>query len=306
MKSPRDIRQSIEYAAVRGALAMAGALPLPFARAIGAGVGRLAFALRIRRDVSVGNIMSALGVSSREAARIGRRSYQNLGRCMMEFAAFRRMSPDEVKDLVILEGREHLEAALAAGRGGMCVGGHFGNWELAGAVVTAHGLPMNFLVGEQTNGRVDDVMNDLRRAQKIGIITRTSALKKVLVTLRNNELVALLADQDARKGGILVDFLGKPASTVRGPAMFAIRANCPIIPLSIHREGNRHRAVYGPLIWPDAGMDEEAAVLHLTRAFTDALSRGIREHPEEYFWPHRRWKSAARQLAQAQSVKAES
>jgi KDO2-lipid IV(A) lauroyltransferase len=289
---------------VRGALALAGALPLGVARAFGAAVGSLAFALRIRRDVSVGNITAALGVTPREAARIARHSYQNLGRCFMEFAAFRRLTADDVKRLVILDGKENLEAARAAGRGAMCVGGHFGNWELAGAIVTAYGLPMNFLVGEQTNHRVDDVINDLRRAQRIGIITRTSALKKVLTTLRNNELVALLADQDARKGGVIVDFLGRPASTVRGPALFAIRAKCPIITLFVHREGNGHRAIYGPPIWPDPNMDEEAAVRQLTQAYTDALARGIRERPEEYFWPHRRWKSAAKQLAQSQAVEA--
>ena len=304
MKTVRQVRQSIEYAAVRGALALAGSLPIGMARAIGASVGGLAFALGIRRDVTVDNITRALGVTRADARRIGRRSYQNLGRCMMEFAAFRRWSPADIRDLVIFDGRENVEAALAAGRGGMCVGGHFGNWELGGAIVGASNLPMNFLVGEQTNARVDEVMNNLRRAQKIGIITRTSALKKVLTTLRKNEIVALLGDQDARKGGIFVDFLGRPASTVRGPALFAIRAGCPIIPFSIHREGNRHRATFGAPLWPDPSHDEETAVRELTTYFTDEIARRVREYPEEYFWPHRRWKTPPPQPGETQGVEA--
>ncbi|HEX6790100.1 MAG TPA: lysophospholipid acyltransferase family protein [Candidatus Krumholzibacteria bacterium] len=304
MKSPREIRHYLEYAAVRGMLALAGSLPRSAGSAIGASLGSLAFTLGVRREVSIGNIVAALGVSRAEASRIARRSYQNLGRGMMEFAGFRRLSAERVRAMARVEGFEHLEAARRAGRGGIVVTGHFGCWELGGAIVPAKGLPMNYVVGEQTNHRVDDVINDLRRTRGVGIIPRAVALKKVLQLLRANEFVALLADQDARKGGIIVDFLGRPASTVRGPALFAIRAPSPIVPLIVLREGRGYRIIFEAPIWPDPAMDEEAQVLDLTRRYTDFLSRWIRERPEEYFWPHRRWKSAAAQLAKTQAVEA--
>lgn len=300
MKTARQIRHAVEYGAVRLTLGMAGTLPIGVARAIGASLGTLAFALRIRREVSVENIVRALGVSPREATRIARRSYENLGRGFMDFAAFKRWSRDEFLSQVTIEGAEFLSAARKAGHGAVIVASHFGSWEMGGAAMPALGFPTSFVVGEQSNARVDEVTNDLRRAQGSGIITRASALKKVLTALRRNELVGLLADQDARKGGIVVDFLGRPASTVRGPALFAIRARCPIIPLTVHREGKRHRVVFDAPLWPDPAQDEEASVLQLTRGYSDVLSRRIREHPDEYFWPHRRWKSATAQLAKAQ------
>lgn len=304
MKSAREIRHGIEYAAVRAALFLAGSLPLGVARAFGASVGTLAFALRIRRDVSVDNIVRGLNVTPRAAARIARRSYQNLGRCFMEFAAQRRWTSGDVMNLIAMDGLEHFRAAADQGRGAVMVSGHFGNWEGAGAALKAYGVPISFLVGEQTNARVDDVINELRRAQHIGIITRTSALKKVLTALRNNEVVCLLADQDARKGGVVVSFLGRPASTVRGPAMFAIRANCPIIPFAIHRQGKCFRAVIEPPIWRDPSLDEEAAVVAMTQAYTSALERVVRAHPEEYFWPHKRWKSTSSQATHSQGTTA--
>lgn len=296
MKNGRELRQNVEYAAVRGALFLAGSLPLGVARTFGASIGSLAYTLGIRRAVSVDNIVRALQVTPGEASRIARRSYQNLGRSMMEFAAQGRWPKDDVLSRIPIEGLEHVRAALDAGRGAIMVSGHFGNWEAAGASLKANGLPLSFLVGEQTNGRVDDVINNLRRAQHIGIITRASALKKVLTALRNNEVVALLADQDARKGGVVVDFMGRPASTVRGPAMFAIRARCPIVPFSVHRVGRRFQARVEPALWPDPALDEEASVRALTQAYASALERVVRDHPEEYFWPHRRWKSTTSQV----------
>jgi len=305
VKGAREFRQQVEYAAVRGALFLAGSLPAGAGRAFGAAVGRLAFALRIRRDVSVDNIVRALGVTPGEASAIARRSYQNLGRSLMEFASMRRWSRQRVLSVVEVSGLEHARTALAAGRGLVMLSGHIGNWELAGAALAASGLPINFLVGEQTNARVDDVINDLRRTQKIGIITRASALKKVLVTLRRNEVIALLADQDARKGGIVVDFLGRPASTVRGPAMFAIRARCPVVVFAVHREGTRQYAVLEPPLWPDPALDEEEAVRALTQNYTDCIARHVRAHPDEYFWPHRRWKSTSPQTTKSQATSAE-
>src|SRR5262245_61947761 len=112
-KSGREIRQSLEYAAVRGALALAARLPIATGQRIGALVGWLAFeVVRPRRSVSIDNIMKALGVSEREATRIARASYMNSGRCLLEFSAFARLSQAEVLNLVALEGRENLERVL--------------------------------------------------------------------------------------------------------------------------------------------------------------------------------------------------
>jgi len=287
----RPIRLHVEYAAVRAVLVLAGALPIGPARAIGASLGTVAWAAGVRRRVCIENITASLGVSPAEAARIARRSYQNLGRSLMEFAAFRRWSGEDLMRQIDFDGVENFQKAQDAGKGAVCVAGHFGNWEMLGAAVGRLGYPTNFLVGQQTNSRVDDVINDLRRTQGVGIITRASALRKVLQALRANQFLALLADQDARKGGVIVEFLGRPASTVRGPALFAVRSGCPIIPMFIHRENGRHRAIAEPPIWADPSLDEETAVLELTRRHAEALARQIRAHPDEYFWPHRRWKT---------------
>jgi Kdo2-lipid IVA lauroyltransferase/acyltransferase len=288
----RDIRQSIEYAAVRGALSLSARAPLAAGRRVGAVFGWAAFDLaRLRRDTSIANVAASLGISSRQATTIARASYQNLGRCLLEYAAFARLTRAEVVQLTEFEGLEHLEAAVARGQGGILVAAHLGNWELMGAGIAARGFPIHFLVGEQTNGRVDDVMNDLRRRQGIGIISRSVALRKVMQALADNQLVAILTDQDARKGGVVVDFLGRPAATVRGPAVFVIRRGSPIVPCFIWREGSRHRAVVEPPMYPLPIDDEDEAIRELTQRYTDRITARVREHPDEYFWPHRRWKT---------------
>ena len=97
----------------------------------------------------------------------------------MEFAAFRHLDRRKLLASVDFEGLEHLEGVRAAGTGAILASGHFGHWELWPAGLVALGFPVDFLVGQQTNERIDDVMNDLRRRQSAEIITRTAALRKV-------------------------------------------------------------------------------------------------------------------------------
>ena len=291
-KSWREIRQSLEYAAVCGALALAARLPIDAGQRVGAAVGRFAFdVVRMRRAVSIDNIVKSLGVSEKEATRIARASYMNSGRCLLEFSAFARLSPAEILDLVAIEGRENLQRVLAEGKGGIIAAAHLGNWELCGAALTAIGTPLSFLVGQQTNSRVDDVMNDLRRKQNIGIIKRNVALRGVMQALAANQIVAILPDQDARKNGIMIEFLGRPASTVKGPAIFAIRRKCAVLPVFIARQGTRHLMTIEPPLYAIEGADEDARVRDLTQRYTDRFSARVRQHPTEYFWGHRRWKT---------------
>jgi KDO2-lipid IV(A) lauroyltransferase len=299
----RSIRQAVEYRGVRTALWLAGRLPIEAGQRIGAVLGRIGFdVVRARRSTSIANVEASLGVSTREATRIARAAYANWGRCMLEYAAFARLTPAEVLDLTEVEGVENLDRTRAEGKGCIMVAAHLGNWELIGAGLVARGYPIHFLVGEQTNARVDGVMNELRRRQGIGIITRSVALRKVLQALSEQQFIAMLPDQDARKGGIIVDFLGRPASTVRGPAMFAIRRGCAILPTFITRQGRRHLMSIEAPLHPLPLANEDDVVRDLTQRYTDRIAARIRMHPDEYFWPHRRWKTGLKQAASQQSL----
>lgn len=299
----KQFRHRLEYAGVRLAFALVRLLPLRTATAIGAGIGWFAYVvIGVRRRVCIDNITAALGVSHAEANAIARRSYMNLGRSLMEYASFERLKPETIREIVRFENVEAFDRARDFGKGAVVYTGHFGNWELMGAAIVNLGYPIDFLVGEQTNHRVDEKMNELRSRQGIGIISRDMALKKVLRALKDNRFVAMLADQDARNGGVFVDFLGRPASTVRGPAMFAIRQGCPVVSGFAHREGGIHVCqMYDPL-WPREDLKGDDAVIDLTQRFTDLLTEQVRRYPDEYFWAHKRWKTKPPQEAISQEI----
>ena len=276
-------------------IALPAIFPFSFSVKLGGLLGVVAFDLvRIRRDVTLENLAHALGhrIDARERVRIGRRSYVNFAKSMVEFASLGRLRPEVLRRLVTVHGGEYLEEVLSRGRGAVIVTGHFGSWELLGAAAVAHGFPADFLVGEQSNRLVDDLMNRLRTSAGIGIIARGIAARGVFSSLKKNRIVALLSDQDARRAGIFVDFFHAAASTYPGAAQFAYRAGCPIIFCYIIRCADEtHEVFFEPPIEVRADAEREAEVARLTAVHTEALERCATRYPDHYFWAHRRWKT---------------
>lgn len=292
----KRLRHRLELFGVRLLLWLPALLPLRWSVRAGGGLlGRIAFdVVRIRRRVTLENLERAFGgsLTPSERVRVGRRSYVNFAKSMIEFASIGRLGEERLRALVSVRGRGHIDEALSRGRGAVVVTGHFGSWELLGAAAVAHGMPADFLVGEQSNRSIDDLMNGLRRAAGIGIIARGIAARGVFDSLRAGRMVALLSDQDARRAGIFVDFFGIPSSTYPGAAQFAQRTGAPVVFCYIVRNRDEtHEAVFLPPLEPDRTAPRGEEALRLTQAYTSALEEAVRNHPDHYFWAHRRWKT---------------
>src|SRR5438034_11729593 len=90
---------------------------------------------RGQRSAALDNYSAALGRDrdDPEVARVARRAFQNYGRMLMDFVLMGSLSPAELIARVSLEGREHLDAAIAHGRGVIMAVPHMGSWDMAGS-----------------------------------------------------------------------------------------------------------------------------------------------------------------------------
>jgi len=294
--SLRKTKHRFEYRITLLLGAMIRAIPYGLALAVGSFLGWLAFdILRIRRRVTMINLRNCLGGEPGQLRRIGREAYKNFAKSMVEYSLFPSLSKTKILSMVKLQGAENFDEVLAAGRGAIVVAGHFGSWELMGAAVSQMGYPVDFLVGEQHNLLVDEMMNEHRRCMGIGIIKMGAAAKGIMRALNNNRLVAMLSDQDAGSDGTVVQFFNRPASTPKGPAAFALKMNCPIIVSFIIRENRgKQKIIIEKPIFGTKTSDKEENIRSLTQAYTGLLEDYIRRYPDHWFWPHRRWKSTTK------------
>ncbi len=224
--------------------------------------------------------------------RVARASYVHLAREWMATFRIGRLGRDDILARTRMVGFDAFRAAVEEGKGVVLMTGHLGNWELCAAGFTARGIALDAVAKSMANSRFGAALIEARERTGMGVIDVDDAPRGVLRSLRAGRVVAMLADQNAHRGGVFVPFFGKLASTARGPAVFALRTGAPMflgIPL---RNGGWKQEYTVELrrieFQPSGQLD--ADVLALTAAHTEALEQAIEEAPEQYFWQHKRWK----------------
>lgn len=288
------IRHLVEYWLMAVMAIFVRLMPWATSLRIGDWVGTLTFrVLKVRRRVTMDNLRHAFPEKDpTELEQIAHRAYQNFVKMTIEYIRFPDLTPQKVLELVHFPDPSLLEWARSNGKGVVLVGGHFGNWEIMGAAIRALGYPEAFLVGEQHNKRVDDLMNRYRQRMGVEIIHMGAAVRGVIKALREAKFVALLSDQDAGKNGVFVTFFGRPASTPKGPAVFSLKTGAPILFGSAVRWRNTHHRVYLDLATPGGEAElSEDNIQRATQAYTSLLEKYVREYPDHWFWMHRRWKT---------------
>lgn len=225
--------------------------------------------------------------------RMARGSYIHLAREAAMTLRLSRMAPEEIVRRTKVEGFEALRDAAAGGRGAVVISGHLGNWEVAAAAVAARGVPMDVAAHLQKNPFFYRHMVERQDRLGLTVIGKNEAFRLVPKALAAGRVVALIADQNIRRRGVFVDFFGRTAATVKGPALFALRTGAPVFfGVAVRERGypSRYRVIIEAVPFRE-GAHGADAIRDLTQRHVARLEARIREAPSQYFWQHRRWKT---------------
>lgn len=296
MKKVRHtFRKELLYYAAVGLLAIARVVPARALYTLFAGAGWCAYyLLRRERCKTLDNLARAYGAerTAAERARIARSVFVNQGRTMAELALSPRLNDAGLHALVSMEGREIIDREKRRGKGIIIITGHLGNWELIPAYFVSVGLHGGVVARRVYYEKYERLLSRLRLSKGFRVFYRDESPREILKTLRRNEVVGILADQDVRKlDGVFVEFFGRPAYTPTAPVLIAMKTGAPLIPARIVREGRKHRIIVDePIVLRLTG-DREADLIHNTQAWSHVIERYIREHPDQWVWMHRRWRT---------------
>ena len=284
----------VEYALARSLERAVSTLPEHASDVLGRSIGNLIHGLHLRSEVVRENLRLAFPDAD-EAwyAQTTAATYQHLGREAIAMLRLSKLDEAAVIERTVTNGWEEMEELRSLGRGVLLVTGHYGNWEIAAAAVAARGVPIAAIVRRQGNRLVDERLQELRRKLGVETIYQGEAPSRVPRILRVNGVVGIVGDQDARRSGIFVPFFGRPASTHRGPALFAMRLGAPVLSCIARRlPGDDVRyEVCGEKVDVVRTDDLDHDVRTLTAELAARLERQVRVKPEQYFWFHRRWKT---------------
>jgi len=237
--------------------------------------------------------MAYPGKSADELGRILNGVFEHSAMMLVEVLSFpRKIRQYNYTKYVDVRGLELIDEALKGGKGVMFISAHFGNWELIGYTVSMLGHQINTVVRFMPNPAADALLNYSRRFQGQKIIYNDNAVRDMMRVLKNNRILALVCDQDARANGVFVDFMGLPSSTVRAPALLHLKLGTPLLMLYCYR--TKPNKFYYTFSFERCGLPElnpATAEEQITQAFTADIERMIRKYPEQWMWIHRRWKT---------------
>ncbi|RRN59008.1 LpxL/LpxP family Kdo(2)-lipid IV(A) lauroyl/palmitoleoyl acyltransferase [Pseudoxanthomonas sp. SGNA-20] len=270
-----------------GIMVAAARLPWLWQRAIGRGVGWLAWHLaRERRRAAEVNLALCFPQQTPQwRARLARDSFDALGVGLFEFARAWWGSLAPIERDVRIEGLEHLRELQAQGRGVLLVSGHFMTLEMCGRLLCGQ-VPLAGMYRRHRNPVMEWAVKRGRLRYAVAMFAN-SDLRGAVRHLKRGGMLWYAPDQDMRgKDSVFAPFFGMPASTITATHQLARVTGCAVAPFFHRREGGRYILRVAP---PLADFPSEDAVADTARV-NAAIEAMVREAPAQYLWIHRRFK----------------
>ncbi len=290
----KKIKYIIEFIAVMAILPVLSLIPFKLRVKTGGYLGlAVYFFYKRRRNIAYDNISKSFqNMTWIQYRRICKESFRHFGMSLMEFIQLKRFNNAFIDKYISIEGEKYIKEALDMGKGLIGICPHLGNWEYVAALIAGRGYPVSVIMKKQSNRYVNNLIEKFRVSFGMELIYKNKAGFPVLKALKKNRIVAFVADQDAGKNGIFVEFLGRKASTAQGPARFALSYNSPaIIFAGVREKSGKVKIIISPPLKFDYNRKNKNVIYENTEKWTNAIEEFIKKYPEQYFWMHRRWKT---------------
>jgi lauroyl/myristoyl acyltransferase len=226
-------------------------------------------------------------------------SWRNYGRYAADFINFPHLDISAIDRnlLDLTQGAnnwiEHIEHALETGRGAIITSAHFGNWDIAAAIL-AYRLQASAVVETVGDAQLNQLLQDQRKEKGLGLIPMEGSARRILRALQQNQAVAIAIDRPVKQDeGTAVTFFGRKTYVPSGAAALALKSGAPIIPGYVwysHRKQFYIRTF--PPIIPQESKGEERTkeIARITQRIIDSLEEIVREWPTQWymfrqFWP---------------------
>jgi phosphatidylinositol dimannoside acyltransferase len=239
------------------------------------------------RGVVEGNLSRVLGKEPgsallRAAAREAFRSY---GRYWYDAFRIRALPDQEFLSRYRFVGAEHIERALAGGRGAVLALPHLGNWDAAGRWVGLAGWSMTAVAETLKPRRLFELFVEHRRALGVGIVALEDDRKvgqELTRLIGENELIALVADRDLHGRGIVVEMFGEERLMPAGPALLSLVTGSPLLPAACYDLADGWTVYIDPPLEIERTGEMRRDVAALTGLLARRFERAIAAAPTQW------------------------
>ena len=275
-------------------LRLAVQLPVPTLAALGRAGGRLAWTFAAgRRAIAQRNVELCFPeLDKPQQQQLVQENFAQLGMAAMESAwswLGRKHQADGYLDRFTVDGYEHYTRALAQNRGVIVLGVHLMAIDVIGPALVAEQMQLNVIYRYNKNPLIEKTIKEGRGRFYPKVIEREDT-RAIVTALKSGEAIWYAADQDyGKQHSIFPTFFGVSAATITATMRLARLCDSPVLLLSQYRgaDGLSWRIHFSPIMQDFPSLDPLAD----TQRVNDLLETAIRVAPEQYLWPHRRFKT---------------
>jgi len=240
--------------------------------------------LKLRRKVVLDNLKKAFPEKSQDwYHKMTSQCYKFYAEDFLEFLSFPRYFDDEK---IQFNNLEVLDEALEENRGVLFVSGHFGSFDKLFYSLSHKGYPLCGVAYKQNDSAADKFFKQIREKYMQRQLYKGGSGIDLKSALKNNEILILLSDQDAREKGKFVNFFDISSSTPSGAAILHKRIGAPIVFFSITKCAHKYIVDFTKI-----NASGTLSAHEVVQEYTLALEKTIKQNPEQYFWFHKRWKT---------------
>jgi KDO2-lipid IV(A) lauroyltransferase len=272
------------------ALRLVTLLPYRSATGIGRLLGQLLLLLSGSRQKIVDTNLARCfpDKSLEERNRIKSECYSNMGISLIEMAMCWWWSTQKLESLVEIRGREHLDTALASGRGAILLTGHYTSLEIGGRLLTLF-MPLQGLYRTQRNAMFDSYLYTRRRSYLVDIVSSKNT-RQFIKGIRKQIPTWYAPDQDfTRERNVFAPFMGIEAATISASSRIAQAADAAMLPYYPERKQDGS----GYLLHIGAPLEDFPSGDEITdaTAINSSIENWVRIFPENYIWIQKRFKT---------------
>ena len=201
-------------------------------------------------------------------------------------------SPETIREMITVTGHEQVPGLIAQHGSVLLLAPHFVGLDAAATRLTMQGPEGATLYSPQSNPDIDALVRLGRsRFNVVHLVSRRDGIRALLRYINDHLPVYYLPDMDfGRRGAVFAPFFGLGAATQTSTAQIAGKWKLPVLPVLCFWDavtGHYHVEVRAPLADFPGDDSPEAATVRLNRH----IEGWVREHPEQYYWVHRRFKT---------------
>jgi Kdo2-lipid IVA lauroyltransferase/acyltransferase len=265
-------------------------MPLGVASGLGGWLGRsLAPCLKLSEQARKNLEKAFPEKSPAEIKAIIHDMWDNLGRTLFEFPHLDRLKFYQADSPVEVVGAEHIEKLRDDGRPGLFFAGHLGNWEVAALGVIHRDLPIHLIYRAPNNPLVEKLYHHRQPGEGELLPKGAEGARRAIKLLKGGAHLGILADQKMNDG-IPVPFFGRDAMTAPALAQFALKYDCPVVPVQVERLGGAtFRITFYPPEEYKPTNDRTQDVVRIMTSVNARLEKWIRQNPAQWLWLHNRW-----------------